>query len=103
MPNLEPARFSVVKSWHIDLRAQQCVWLLVAISTALCTVRLCTAIPGGARRSGVPRFFDPLLAMRPAALADLSFDPHHDPAHFRQTAQQALSRREGASRSPVRA
>jgi len=43
MPTLEPPPCSVVKSWHIGLGAQQCVWLLVAISAA---------ISGGTRRPG---------------------------------------------------
>lgn len=83
MPTLEPLPFGVVKWWHIGLGAQQCVWLLVTISAA---------IPGdtrhsGAPRSGAQRFLDPLLAMRLAAVVELPFDPRHDPAHFRQTAQ----------------
>jgi hypothetical protein len=88
MPKLEPLPSSVVKSVHIGLGAQECIWLLVAISAA---------IRGNTRRSGARRFLDPLLAIRPAAAAALSFNPRRDPAHFRQKAQQELSRREGAS------
>src|SRR5471030_1525478 len=103
MPTVEPLPSSVVESWHIGLGAQQCVWLLVAISATISA-----AIPGYDRRShgrriGNWRFFDPLLAMRQASVAELPENPRHDPAHCRQKAQQKLSRCKGASRNPVRA
>ena len=71
MPTVEPLPSSVVESWHIGLGAQQCVWLLVAISATISA-----AIPGydrrsHARRIGNWRFFDPLLAMRQASVAEL--------------------------------
>src|SRR5882757_1674191 len=102
MPTIEPLPSSVVESWHIGLGAQQCVWLLVAISAMISA-----AIPGydrrsRARRIGDWRFFDPLLAIRQAVVAELPVNARHDPAHFRQKAQQKLSRCKGAPRSPTR-
>jgi hypothetical protein len=84
MPKLEPLPCSVVKSFHINLGAQQCDWFLVAIFSAIFIMR--SAAYSAAIRGDARRLSRPLLAMRPAAGAHLSLDPRHDPAHFRQKA-----------------
>jgi hypothetical protein len=66
---IEALACSIVESLHIDFGGYQaCVWLLVAISTAVC--------------DHVRRRVNTLLAVRAAAVA-LPFKPRHDPAHFR--------------------